>query len=642
MAKMVEYLNPKSHTIQLTSPDRKVIKIPAKSKIILSDWYLNYCPKYLRVVRMIGENKALTPKNINKPKYTPTNKSRQNRVPQRPKKRTPASTRRERLNRKEKVKVQVPNKIKGKAANRNKVVGKRSKENTNHLFQKACRTNEWSISNNIGIGILSFNRLKSLQRLISSIRQNTDLNRTTVFVSDESTNKDVVDWLSKQTDIVVLTRQKRLGVAGNSNRLLKCLSRFKYGILLNDDVEILQPGWETFYCNAAEATNYHHFCYHQVGIYGAKKPQKVTNFGGHRINTITERPHGAVMFYTNELFNKIGYFDEQFGYYGMEHVDWSTRASQAGFQPQGYHDVAGSNRYFKMHQEKSVVPQRTAELAKARNLYKNISSPSRVYVKASTATEVPSITTVIPIRNIGRGEAVKTVVNSIRSQLFPNIEIIIAEQDETKNPQVSKLGPCKYLLAKSKYSAQPFTKAMAFNLGVANATNPKIVLHDADIVPQRNYVNKIYSILDSHDGVHIGAKVLYINEASSRQINRLAKIDPKKECERVVTYFEGGSLACTKKAYFSCGGFNEIFEGYGIEDCDFFDRLKYNTKFYNERSEDFVHLWHGRTTGWQRYHRRNKQIGKQIRTQYSLPVYIKSLVGKIKKLYPGVAKELQI
>jgi hypothetical protein len=183
---------------------------------------------------------------------------------------------------------------------------------------------------------------------------------------------------------------------------------------------------------------------------------------------------------------------------------------------------------------------------------------------------------------------------------------------------------------------------MAFNLGIANASHEKIILQDADILCSAHYAQKVYNLLDKHEGLHIGSKVIYLGEQATKDVIEKQKIGKKHDCVRAVTYFEGGSLACTKKAYFGCGGFNEIFEGYGVEDCDFFERLRYHAKFHNERSEDFVHMYHGRTTGWQQHHRRNKKIGMQLKKQYNMSSYITSLVKKIKAAYPEVTKELGV
>jgi hypothetical protein len=186
----------------------------------------------------------------------------------------------------------------------------------------------------------------------------------------------------------------------------------------------------------------------------------------------------------------------------------------------------------------------------------------------------------------------------------------------------------------------PFTKALAFNFGVSKALYNKIILQDADIVCPSNYVGRMYHILNNYEGAHLGSKVLYISNKSSQEAVNSNHISDALDCERAVGYFEGGSLACTKNAYFKVGGFNEIYEGYGVEDCDFFDRLKNFSKFYNTRDTDFVHLWHGRTPGWEIHHRRNKKIAKQVSKNYTRQAYVNSLVVKLRNIYPNEFKKL--
>jgi len=643
MSKQVEYLNPKPYAIQLSSPDKKIIKIPANAKIVLSDWYMTYCPKYLRVIRVLEEGVApIEPRTIpNNIKYAPSDKPKPAAIrrdppraptPQVPRVVAAAAT------------TNQPAPPRREVVGSRRVVGRPAAGNINQLFVESCQNNRWTISNNIGVGILSYNRIDCIQRLLASIRAHTDLNRTTVFVSDESTDPVVRDWLRKQTDIVVLTDQPRLGIAGNTNRLLRCLSRFKYGILLNDDVEILHDGWERFYRDASLNTGIHHFCYRQEGVYGARKSQdSIRTIANYRVETITDKPHGAVLFFTNEAFQKVGYFDESFGLYGMEHVDWSDRISKANVQPPGYHDIVGADQYFKIHAVTSTVSNKGVELTQSRAKYAELkTNPNRVRVEPTSASDVPSISVVIPLRVVDRQAATEVIVDSMRSQLFPNVEIILVEQDDQQLFRTQSITPLKYLLAKNKYPQQPFTKTMAFNLGVANAAYQNIILQDADIVCPSNYLNVVYGLLQQYEGIHIGSRVLYLSPESTNRVIADRRIGDDKECERAVSYFEGGTLACRQSTYFKVGGFNEIFEGYGVEDCDFFDRLKNGSNFYDVRSVDLVHLWHGRTNGWEQHHNRNKKINQHLRQQYTLPAYIASLVAKLRKSYPEAIRRAGI
>jgi GT2 family glycosyltransferase len=646
MSKRVEYLNPKPYAIQLSSPEKKIIKVPANAKIVLSEWYMSYCPKYLRVVRVLDESdgQPIEPRAIpNNVKYAPTDKprpvARRERVVQAP----PPTAQVPRTLAEKTSKEQVaPIATKRETITTRKVVGRPASGDVAKLFSQSCQNNPWAISNNIGIGILSYNRLDCVQRLIGSIRAHTDMSRTTVFVSDESTDPAVKTWLSQQTDVVVLTEQPRIGIAGNSNRLLRCLSRFKYGILLNDDVEILNDGWERFYRDASLNTGYHHFCYHQEGVYGARRdPNAFHNVGNYRLETIAEKPHGAVLFFSNEAFQRVGFFDEGFGLYGMEHVDWSDRIGRCGLQPPGFHDVIGSERYFRIHAANSTISNKNNELSQSRARYAELRNiPTRIRVEATAASDVPSISVVIPLRLTDRQAAVEVIVDSIRAQRFPNVEIIIVEQDDQQQLQVKGMSPVRYILARNKYPQQPFTKALAFNIGVAAASYDNIVLQDADIICPANYLATVHKLLEQFEGIHIGSRVLYLNPASTTQIIADRKVSEDKDCERAVTYFEGGTLACRKRTYFKVGGFNEIFEGYGVEDCDFFDRLKNGSNFYDVRTVDLVHLWHGRTEGWEQHHNRNKKINQHLRQQYDLGAYINSLVAKLRKSYPEALQKV--
>lgn len=676
MTQLIQYVNPNSHNVELRGPDGKTTIVPPNSKVVLSDWYQRYTPRYLQVQRVVGEaattnrlavSPAVAPqRNIGKtpaiiPQVTPLQPAPTPISAQRPPQLMPSPApppiqiqppvmpvdksspalrgiprlapnaviiqptkfqkhvtvkRNKRPDPTNVTQVRTQSQQSQPPVSRGrrqrKIVGQ-VKPGGNAEFAVTYKNNSWSISNNIGVGILSFNRLESLQRLLTSIRAHTDLTRTTVFVSDESTDPNVIDWLQTQSDIVVLTDQPQLGVAKNTNRLLHCLSRFRYGFILNDDVEILADNWEQFYIDRAVATGYHHFCFRQPGLMGASRGE-LSNPGG--IETVTEKPHGAVLFYTNEAFKRVGFMDEDFGPYGMEHVDWSNRVSLSGLQPPGFHDVVGSNNYFKIHAEKSAADKTGFAAAKIR--YNEVShDPSRIYI--NTSVKVPSITVVIPIRNQNRDGAIEAVVASIRAQRFPNIEIIVVEQDD--QTRISNgIQPCDYYLARGNYPAQPFTKALAFNLGVARATYDDVVLHDADMIAPNGYLQQVSNGLRVFEGLHIGKTVLYLNQGSTSAVIASGHLSADAECERVVDYYEGGSLACKRQTYFNIGGFNESYVGYGVEDCDFFERLKFCSKFNNTRIVTLIHLWHGRSPGWDDHHDNNKKLKMSIDSTYNLKI----------------------
>lgn len=622
--KLVEFINPNPYAVQLVGPDRKTINVPKHAKVVLSDWYIaRYTPRFLKVVRVLGESVSVpvqratgnphiqirnspTPVVSATPKMSVVPKAQPK--PQRIAPKTQTSI---------KPQPRIENKPKLTRQTKGLVVGRVASGSPTSHFRQAIAEVYYPISNNIGVGILSYNRLPSLTRLIDSIRQNTDLKRTTIFVSDESSDPQVKNWLNSQHDIIVVDNPSRLGVAGNSNRLLRCLSRFKYKLLLNDDVQVLKPGWEKFYFDCMASTGMHHFCYRQTGVYGARADDAtITNLNGFTLKTINDKPHGSIMAFDQKAFETVGYFDERFGTYGMEHVDWSRRIGMSGIQPPGYHDIAGSEGYFSISNDASAVEQRGEHLSHARQLYATLSQETkRIYVAPTDVSRVPTISYVIPCRNIcERNESITTTIANIRAQRFPNIEIIIAEQDTTTRVDKNAVYPIKYVLSPSA-AGVPFCKSAAFNLGVKNATAENVVLHDADILVPAGYTAEVFRILQTNTGCHIGKLVLYMSRSATSAINNQCVVDISKECERVVEYFEGGSLGVRKATYIAIGGFDETFVGYGVEDCEFFKRLEAYGNFHNMRAMNVVHLWHDRSGDWQASHTRNKTYMASIKNK---------------------------
>ncbi len=585
-----QFTNHNSFTIQVPDQHGRMITFSKGQKRVLDEWFKKYVPKHLTVIKAVSEHTNKV--GVRAQHQIKAHKS--NVIHQVAQAKTKIHESRP-VNRSPLVR-----KIQG-----NNVVGR-----SGHLGARATefsvakvKENEITISNNTGIGILSFNRLPAITHLISSIRKYTDLTRTTVFVSDESTDLRVWEWLKEQKDIVAI-HNERIGIAGNTNRVLRCLERFKYKLLLNDDVEILKAGWDEFYFNAMHHTGLKHFCYRQAGVYGAVRPIPVNG-----IMTVREKPHGAVMAIHDDAFKKVGYFDEAFGVYGYEHVDYSERIANSGLQPSGFHDVPLSDLYFKIHPDESSDERKSVHFAQARETYERLKKDkTRLYVGASDKTKVPAITYVIPYRDLSRSACLSAVINNVRAQKYPSIQIVLAEQDEIKRANLKDLPCIDHEFIKSWLPRMQFCKAAAFNSGVFRSVNEKIILHDADMMVRADYTKIISDLLDRHETVHIGSTVCYMDKPTTDNITSTYKIDPNTmKSERVVTYYEGGSLAITKKAYFRIGGFAEEFIGYGCEDCEFFERMKL-LNFMNERSIDLIHLWHGRTSGWEECHAANKKI----------------------------------
>ena len=339
----MNFKNPHNHVVQLKGPNNNIIIIKPGQIIDLPPFFKKYCPKFLSVIKNVSLKK------VNKITKTPTVQK--------------VSKPKTKLN--PKIKTQKTTK---KISNNNKQPIKYSNPKVNKI-------------DSIGVGILSFNRLKIIQRLLESIERFTD-DDLFICVSDESTNKKVKNYLRSVEWIKLIDNDNRLGVAGNTNRVFKELSEFDYAIILNDDVEIIKKNWQYIYPSAMVDLGYHHFSYQQEKLFsGAGSKSTIVNSKGYSIKTINERPQGAVMAYSKTAFDIVGYFDTTFGIYGMEHVDWSNRVSMSKIQAPGFHDVVHARDYFRTHNERSAVDRKSKLLNTAKHKYKSLKhNKNRIYI----------------------------------------------------------------------------------------------------------------------------------------------------------------------------------------------------------------------------------------------------------------------
>jgi len=546
---MPEYLNNSASTVYLTGPDNKLVTLRRGERSTLSEYFDVYVKRGYILKIEGGVPPEVVIKNRRGPTMqTPTIK---------PQAVTPNKFKTARGN------IQAPKRIVTVNQHQNtqpdRTVGTQTSTSATLLVNKAnSQHGGYPINNGIGIGILSYNRLESLKRCVDSILKYVDLSNTNVFISDDnSDDTNLLQYLAMLDQrITILTNSVRAGIAGNSNRLLQCLSRFKHKFLLNDDVEILNGAVFKHYIDTAGKASIHHLMKHQVGVYGGK-PGTLTTINFTPLIKVDKKPQGAFLYLDDCIYNTVGYFDERFGLYGQEHIDFSNRVIRSGIQPIGYFDVPDSDNFVKIYSDKSAVDNK-AELLKQS---KTIVSSDKTYVDSRFKTDVPCITLVVPFRNHNRDDCLPIVINNLIGQSFPDLKIIVVEHDV--NP--IRVGPgsdnVKYLFVPS--NGGPFNKSKAFNYAVKTIDTEKLILHDADTLAVATYVQNVFNILDSHDSCHICDNISYTSRATTRSIVEARSVPQQVSADRVVAYFEGGSIGMKKSAYVAVGGFHEGFEGYG-------------------------------------------------------------------------------
>jgi len=626
--KIYEFHNRSNNYVEVIDQNGNVVVFKPRETKKLSEYFLRYTPKILMLIKQVKIDDVENVDVIQKPKTFVrrfNQKSNNNVVNE---------TKYVKTKRLQRTLHQLNTNTKHKVSKDIRIGKIRRGSNVQKIFDESIQQFDYGISNNIGVGILSFNRLDSLKRLINSIRKHTNLSRTKVFVSDESTDINVKRWLDEQSDIIFINNKERLGVAGNTNRLLQALNRFENILVLNDDVEILNDGWENFYFEAMAITEFKHFSYRQIGIYGADSQGNPTIVNGRTLYRIDNKPHGAVLAFKREVIDKIGYFNEKFSDYGMEHIDYSRRVYLAKMQPEGFYDVAGSDKYFLIHAEHSVGNK--SILPENRKLYDN--TKAELYCDFSNKSKLGGISIIIPMRYTkDRINSLYTVINNIRAQHFPVVEIIVCEEDNNSKFNINKIKPINHQFIKSN---NKFNKCAAFNHGIITAKFEKLILHDGDILVPSNYASVVNTILSQYDSCHIGSRVLYLDENSTQKVNSTGILHNSVVTHMVGTLpangkhetskFIGGSVCANKSALIKIGGFDENFVGWGEEDLAFYKVLQFATKLYDDRFINFVHLYHKQSPEARNKRRNNLSYYKSIVINKD---YVQLLREKFRKKY---------
>lgn len=196
----------------------------------------------------------------------------------------------------------------------------------------------------LGIGVTTWNRVDVLKETLPAILWTTEGIDCELVVSDDGSTDGTQEYLERSG--VHWETGPHGGVAASKNRLLRRLlaSECDYIIIIEDDVLPLRWGWPYYYMAAMQDTGIEHFNYVPSVAYA---PREIVRLGAHRVAYCTSVT-GLVMAMTRRALETVGAFDERFGEYGYEHVDWTTRCARAGLTspPQWYAHLMDVDGHF--------------------------------------------------------------------------------------------------------------------------------------------------------------------------------------------------------------------------------------------------------------------------------------------------------
>ena len=183
-----------------------------------------------------------------------------------------------------------------------------------------------------GIAICTYNRAKYLPELLDSILKTQPSNCKLIICDDGST--DETPDVAKEFPQFVYIRGSNRGVIANKNRALFSLQTCPFGVILEDDLFPINPGWFEIYEAASLASDIHHFCRVQDKEIPEVMPGFAQFMAQKRLTPIYgPSPRGDLTFISARVIKEVGAFNPNFVGAGYGHGEWSGRVAKAGLIP---------------------------------------------------------------------------------------------------------------------------------------------------------------------------------------------------------------------------------------------------------------------------------------------------------------------
>jgi len=184
--------------------------------------------------------------------------------------------------------------------------------------------------------------------------------------------------------IKVYTDADQVGVHEMKNKILEGSldEPFDLGFIMEDDIFIIQSGWEQIYIKHYLLTDYPHLSYYNENWHKSPHEKPINVW----------QSQGCLQTFTKEVIDKVGYFDSvNMGRRGIGHWDYSARCCRAGFNDaENFEDAPDSNQYIAMQLDDytpawSIPPKEN--MAIKMDIARN---PKRIFVEKKAVDREPT------------------------------------------------------------------------------------------------------------------------------------------------------------------------------------------------------------------------------------------------------------
>ena len=215
-------------------------------------------------------------------------------------------------------------------------------------------------------------------------------------------------------------------------------------------------------------------------------------------------------------------------------------------------------------------------------------------LEQASLTSVPNLrlSIILPVGGEDRMQNFECVLKGFLGQSMKDIEIIVLEHSIA--PLYRDILPpgVRYEHVLMSVEGEEFNKSMLMNRGVAMAHSPVVLLHDADILVPRDYLELTWLQINAgFEAVRPLRLLFYIDQSTTELITRTHSLPTDLDVADVAQNSVGGSTMILKDTYDDIGGHDERFQGWGGEDLEFLERL-HTRKLFRGGFMPAIHLWH--------------------------------------------------
>jgi hypothetical protein len=220
-------------------------------------------------------------------------------------------------------------------------------------------------------------------------------------------------------------------------------------------------------------------------------------------------------------------------------------------------------------------------------------------VDAPPSIEQPLVTFVIGHRGLARLPHLLATLRTIAGQADVPIECIVVEQAMEREVESKLPAWVRYLHTPPPARDYDYNRSWTLNAGATAARGELVVFHDNDMLVPRRYAAELHSRMqEGFDFLDLKRFTFYLPEETTQQFFASGVLRTKV-ASTVVQNLRGASVAASRAAYLTIGGFDESFVGWGGEDNEFWERAEVGGRIYAYGYLPFVHLFHAPQKGKQ-------------------------------------------